>query len=263
MQFYTKMTTKDTLGKKLDQIESSMDQKLDKIEQNNENNIPSEQTLYQDYHYIEFEKKSTIYMLKYIFNEETDQFKKFRLNIIKINELNEELDEETDIDKIKISEVKDSPIPSPEDTYLLKKSKFDITEINQKIFKKISISFKVLKQLLTILLLYVDDKQYQEIKNNEVKFPKDIENLSIIVGTFNKAFNREIQEKLYEIVNFPHYSDFMSIAEVNNLLIPFVADNSIKTDVLIDDFIKFSQLIKDLACEVLNVNINFEPHIFE
>lgn len=251
------MTTKATLEKKLDQVESNMNQKLDKIDQ----------TIDQDCHHIEFEKKTTIDMLKYIFNEETDQFKKIRLNIIKINELNEELGEELgeklDTDKMNIYEVKDSPLPSLEDTYLLKKSKFDTTEINQKIFKKISISFKVLKQLLTILLLYVDDKQYQEIRNNEVKFPKDIENLSIIVGTFNKAFNREIQEKLYEIVNFPHYSDFMSIAEVNNLLIPFVADNSIKTDVLIDDFIKFSQLIKDLACEVLNVNINFEPHIFE
>lgn len=259
------MTTKATLEKKLDQVESNMNQKLDKIEQNNENTQSLEQTIDQDCHHIEFEKKTTIDMLKYIFNEETDQFKKIRLNIIKINELNEELGEELDTDKMNISEVKDSPIqfPSLEDAYLLKKSKFDTTDINQKIFKKISISFKVLKQLLTILLLCVDDKQYQEIRNNEVKFPKDIENLSIIVGTFNKAFNREIQEKLYEIVNFPHYSDFMSIAEVNNLLIPFVADNSIKTDVLIDDFIKFSQLIKDLACEVLNVNINFEPHIFE
>jgi len=247
------MTTVEIASmQKLDSIESNaetnlefdVEQQINEIEHNTDQLLeqPSEQYC----HHIEFEKKATIDMLKYIFNGENEQLKKIRLDIIKINELKEELGDELG-NKTNINELE---IP-------------ESTDVNQKIFKKISISFKILKQLLTILVLRVDDKQYQEIKDNEVKFPKDLEHLSIVVGTFHKAFDREIQEILYEIVDFPHYSDFISMAEVNNLLIPFVADNSIKTDVLIDDFNKFSQLVKDLACEVLNVNTDFEPHIFE
>jgi hypothetical protein len=134
---------------------------------------------------------------------------------------------------------------------------------SEQLFKKISMLFKILKSLLKHLILQINEENYQEIHINDVKFPKSIDQLIIIIGLFNKAFNQETTALLYDIVSFNNYTDFVSISEINYMLIPFVADGDIKTEKLFQDFGEFKLIVRDFACEVLNLNTNFDPHIFE
>jgi hypothetical protein len=135
--------------------------------------------------------------------------------------------------------------------------------INHTIFKKISMIFKSLKKLFKFLIVQVDEEKYQKSQYDDIKFPQNIDHLTLIIGSFDKAFNNELAGLLYSIVNFDNYADFLCISQINASFIPFVADDSINTDKLINDFNAFKLLVRDFACEVLNVNVNFEPNIFE
>jgi hypothetical protein len=134
---------------------------------------------------------------------------------------------------------------------------------NQDLFKKISMTFKILKELIRIIIMEIKEDQYQQVIDSELKFPEDMERLSLVVGVFYKAFNDEMAELLFKIVDFHHYQDFRSISEINYMLIPFVADDSIDVKRLTQDFEEFKLIVRDFACEVLNLNINFEPHLIE
>jgi hypothetical protein len=134
---------------------------------------------------------------------------------------------------------------------------------SEQLFKKISMLFRILKSLLKHLILQIDEEKYQEVHINDVKFPISVDQLILIIGVFDKAFTSEITSLLYEVVNFQHYADFRSISEINYMLIPFVADDDIKTEKLTKDFDEFKLIVRDFACEVLNLNTSFDPHIFE
>lgn len=130
----------------------------------------------------------------------------------------------------------------------------------QQLFKKINLLFKGLSNLIKILLLQINDKQYQDAKDQKIIFPHDIETLTIILGTFNKAFNEELIEMLFQIISYPAFTDLYNISNINTLLVPFVADDKINKILLKKDFDKFSILVKDFACEVLNLNTDFDPY---
>jgi hypothetical protein len=134
---------------------------------------------------------------------------------------------------------------------------------NQDLFKKISMTFKILKELIRNTVMKIKEDQYQQVIDSELKFPEDTERLSLVVGVFHKAFNDEITELLFKIVDFHHYQDFRSISEINYMLIPFVANDAIDVKSLTQDFEEFKLIVRDFACEVLNLNINFEPHLIE
>ena len=131
-------------------------------------------------------------------------------------------------------------------------------------FKKISLLFKAINQLLRILILRVDDERYQEILMNPIKTPYDVDLLALLIGTFSDAFNGELIDILYQIVSHENYADMYNISEINTILIPFVVDEKINEKKLNDDFSSFSLLVKELACSTLNINTYFEPNeIFE
>jgi hypothetical protein len=128
----------------------------------------------------------------------------------------------------------------------------------QYLFKKINMTFKSLSMLIKILLLRIDEKKYQESLDQKIIFPKNINTLIIVVGTFDKAFNQEITKMLFDLVTFSEYDDLYNISEINQLLIPFVANDQINELNLQTDFNNFSVLVKDFACAVLNLNIDLE-----
>jgi hypothetical protein len=134
------------------------------------------------------------------------------------------------------------------------------TSNTHQLFKKINLLFKSLSNLIKILLLRIDDEQYQKAKDQKIIFPHDMETLIIILGTFNKAFSEDLIEMLFQIISCPTFTDLYNISNVNTLLIPFVADDKINEDLLKKDFADFSILAKDFACEVLNLNTDFEPY---
>lgn len=130
----------------------------------------------------------------------------------------------------------------------------------QQLFKKINLLFKGLSNLIKILLLQINEKQYQDAKNQKIIFPHDMDTLIIILGTFDKAFNEELTEMLFQIISFPMFTDLYNISNINTMLIPFVADEKINKILLKKDFDEFSGLVRDFACGVLNLNINLDPY---
>ena len=145
---------------------------------------------------------------------------------------------------------------------ILKFSLFNVeTDDAESLFKKINMTFKALKFILKNLISNVNEENYKKALNNEIKFPKDIDSLTIIIGAFDKAFSDDNIESLFNIVDFHSYSDLYTISEINALLIPFVADDKIKTEKLKNDYIEFTEIVKEFVCNVLNLNDNLDNSI--
>ena len=129
------------------------------------------------------------------------------------------------------------------------------------LFKKISLMFTALKYLLKCLITKIDSPNYQRAISEDINFPQSIDQLILLVGTFNDAFDDVHTKLLYDIIDFHHYSDFLSISCINNELIPFVADGDINMEKLINDFNEFKLISRNFICYVLDLNIKFEPSI--
>ena len=134
----------------------------------------------------------------------------------------------------------------------------DDKQLIQTLFKKINILFKIFKLLLKKLILRVDDEIYQMIEDHEMKIPEDVEQLSLLIGTFYKSFSDTQIKLLFDIIDFKQYKSFINISEINYLMIPFVANTSVNYNKLFTDFTEFSILIRDLACDVLSLNTDLE-----
>lgn len=200
--------------------------------------------------HIKNENQNVIEMLKYALLENTKlrqlQETLKTLNELKINSKN--IDEQPDNDYLKIDEMKETEIKIP-----------NYSE-SQNLFKKINLTFKSLSLLLKILLLRIDEKKYQDAKDQKIIFPPNIDTMAIIIGTFNEAFSNDVSEMLFNILSFPAYDDLYNISNINTLLIPFVANDQINEKILKSDFDEFIILVKDFACEVLSLNTNLEPN---
>lgn len=134
-------------------------------------------------------------------------------------------------------------------------------ELNE-IFKKIKILFIVLSDILKFLILQVDNKRYQNIINEKVKFPKNLDELIIIIGCYGDAFTEDIQEELFNILDSDLYNDLYTISEINSNMIPFVANDKIKLDLLKTDYLNFSKNVQNISCNVLHVNTDFDDVTF-
>jgi len=145
---------------------------------------------------------------------------------------------------------------------ILKFSLFNVeTNDAESLFKKINMTFKALKFILKNLISNIDEENYKKALNNDIKFPKDMDSLTIIIGAFDKAFSDDNIESLFNIVDFHSYSDLYTISEINALLIPFVADDKIKTEKLKKDYIEFTGIVKEFICDVLNLNDSLDNSI--
>jgi hypothetical protein len=128
------------------------------------------------------------------------------------------------------------------------------------IFKKIILLFKGLSDLLKILLLQINNENYQLAASEKIKFPDNIETLIIVMGTFDEAFDENVMRMLFNIIDFPEYNELYTISKINYLLIPFVANGDIKKDCLVADFNKFCVLVKSFVRYALNLNDDLEQY---
>ena len=125
-------------------------------------------------------------------------------------------------------------------------------------FKKIKIVFITLADLFKFLILQVDDERYQKIEYEKIKFPKTIDELILIIGCYGDAFTIEMQEELLNILDNVSFKDLYTISEIPNNMIPFVADDNINLKLLSADYLKFSNDVKNIACNILNINTDFD-----
>ena len=131
-----------------------------------------------------------------------------------------------------------------------------------KTFKKIQLLFDTIANLLKYKILQIDDEFYQNVEYEKLKYINDEDQLILLLGCYSKAFNRDIEYSMYNIINLPFYSDFINISKIHNSMIPYVADGSINIEKLNIDYNEFSSIIRDFACDVLNINTKFTTDTF-
>lgn len=134
-------------------------------------------------------------------------------------------------------------------------------EIKIELFKKINFTFQSLNNLIKFLLLRIDDKNYQMANDKKIIFPCDLDTLIIILGTFDRAFSYDHKQLLFNIVTFSEYEILYKISNINSEMIPFVIDDKTDYSKINDNFKKFNILVTEFACDVLNLNTEFKPHI--
>ncbi len=106
----------------------------------------------------------------------------------------------------------------------------------------------------------IDDEKYKNIYDEKVKFPESVDKLILIIGCYGDAFTQEYSEILYSILNLECFADLYSIANIHQNMIPFVATDKLDFEALSQDYDIFSEKAKNFACEILEVNTDFETH---
>lgn len=126
------------------------------------------------------------------------------------------------------------------------------------IFKKISLLFQALSELLKFIIIQVNDERYQKAIDEKIEFPTNVDQLIIVIGCYGDAFTQDMQEDLFQILEMNSFKEIYTIAKINHVMIPFVANDKIDIKLLEADYIKLSEVVKNFACDVLNVNTDFE-----
>jgi hypothetical protein len=165
-----------------------------------------------------------------------------------------------DADKCNIQSLKDNIIILLKCT--IKKSDcLSENDKNKNLFKLIYYTFQSLSNLIKFLLLHVNDKNYKLANTKKIIFPDSIDNLIIILATFDKAFDDIIVEKLFNLLDFSSYSMLYKISNINPLMLPFVINDETDYTKIELVFKSFKLLVNDFVCYVLNLNIYLEPSI--
>jgi hypothetical protein len=132
---------------------------------------------------------------------------------------------------------------------------------NKTLFKNIKYAIDILNNVIKYLILKTDNDKYtNDIKNNGliIKLPKSIEKLVLLISYYDSAFDDFVTQKLFEIIDLDFYTELYSIYEINDLLIPFVANDSIKSDQLNADFLILYNYLMELCCNIFNLNTDLE-----
>jgi hypothetical protein len=137
-----------------------------------------------------------------------------------------------------------------------------ITEIYL-LFGKVKYLFNLLNDIMKYMIISIDDEKYQEIKDKHVLFPDNEDKLICIVSMYHKAFSPDINEILYEIVNYPKFADLQAISNIPHELVSSVVDDTVEHEALQRDFDEFSTMIKILSVDVLKIGIDFSSSIIE
>lgn len=168
---------------------------------------------------------------------------------------NEELEEQNKSQQ-KNDEQEDYKKPDENDPLLNEINEMKIREIQQ-LFKKIKILFLILEDLLKLKIIHINEDRYQKVLDEKIKFPKNIDSLIIIMGCYSEAFDYEYQANILNIIDLPFFNDMVSIADIHVNMIPFVANDKINLFSLKNDFNSFSSVVRNLACDILEVNTDF------
>lgn len=159
-----------------------------------------------------------------------------------------------------INQIENSNIPDIKTSDIQESISQYKNEQSIQIFKQIQMLFHILIDLIKYKILNINEEDYQKIESKKLKFIKDIDNLVLMMGCYYKAFNKDIEEQLYHIVMKPYYKDFITISEINIHMMPFVVDDKLQMNKLHNDFRDFTESIKNLACEILDVDTDFDEH---
>lgn len=189
------------------------------------------------------QKNQIIDKLKYVFHDENaeiiEQFNSLSRSYEQsIKSTRSETDETHDVVLEEISQIRSTDLHT--------------------IFKKINVLFSILGNLLKFSITSVDDERYQKTTDEHVKFPKTLDKLICVIGCYSEAFTQNIQEDLFRIIDSSMFNDLYAIAQIDHLMIPFVANDKINEESLKRDYLEFSNSVRNIACDMLNINTDFD-----
>ena len=130
------------------------------------------------------------------------------------------------------------------------------------LFKKIKMLFIILADLLKYCIIQIDKDIYQKVADEKINFPDTLEKLIIVMGVYEEAFSFEIVKSLYDILELESFNDLYKISQINQLMIPFVANDKINQEALHKDYSTFSCHVKNIACLILNTNTEFNDESY-
>jgi len=172
-------------------------------------------------------------------------------------ESKEESESPENTENIQVPESKESPEhPEEQDSIMDEVNEIKIKEL-QKNFKKVKILFFILADLLKFKITQVNDERYQKVLDEQIKFPNNMDSLILVMGIYGEAFDYDFQSVLLNIIDLPFFNDMVSISEIHVNMIPFVANEKINSASLKEDFNTFAEIVKNLACDVLEINTDF------
>ena len=149
-------------------------------------------------------------------------------------------------------------------------SKLKLLKFNKKknkksenLLKNIKYTFDILNNIIKYLINIskvesTNSSEYEKQGINNIILPKTIDKLILLIAYFPNSFNKIYVEKLYNIVNLEYYKDLYAIYEINDLLIPFIDNGNISIELLNNDFNNIYENLIDLACNIFNINTDFE-----
>lgn len=134
--------------------------------------------------------------------------------------------------------------------------KIDNGELHESVgvFKKIQTLFYILLDVLKYRIVQIDEPNYQKVESEKLNFINSESDLILIMGCYYKAFNQDIEETLFHLINVDYYSDFINISGINLHMMPFVADDKIDMNKLMADYTEFSNIIRNFTCDILEIN---------
>jgi hypothetical protein len=155
------------------------------------------------------------------------------------------------------SNSKSPPKESKEDP-ILEEIKLHKENYLRQLFKKTQLIFGVLSDLLKYVIIKVDDERYKNAYDEKINFPNNTDKLILVIGCYGEAFDSDISETLYNLVNLDCFSDLQTIGNIHQNMIPFVATNELDLNSFNKDYDMFSDKVRNFACDVLEVNTDFE-----
>lgn len=127
------------------------------------------------------------------------------------------------------------------------------------LFKKIKMLFSVVSDLIKFSIISVDKPEYKKVESEKIECPNNTDKLILIMGIYGDAFNSNLRETMYFLVNQPWFEDIYKISNINMHMIPFVTgDDKINVEKLKPDYVLFRDAVANLVCDILNVNTDFE-----
>jgi len=125
-------------------------------------------------------------------------------------------------------------------------------------FKKINILFSAMSDILKYNITKIDGDKYKKVADEQVMFPKNLDSLIIIMGCYSDAFNEDVHQDLYNIVDLSFYESFYNISQINSSMIPFIVNDEIDSDKLKVDYNIFAEKVLNFVCNTLNVNTDLD-----
>lgn len=199
---------------------------------------------------MDFLKDSLITKLKFIFDDkDMDIMDKF-------NKLSVAYKKSKLLDASSLGEDAESTDADADDTIMVELQTHKENQL-RKTFKKIQLLFSVLGDLMKFLVMQIADEKYAKAVSEKIVFPKSVDKLAIVIGCYNDAFTHWHSESMYNIITIDCFADLCNIAGIHQDMIPFVANDKLNMDELSRDYDIFSEKTRHFACDVLDINLDF------